>query len=137
MSQAGAPRLDPRVRLRLRIDVTPRWSGALPVRMETVDLSGNGAALQSPIFLPLKTQVSIALTLPAVGGRGVTSIACEAVVVNIEEIGHTRERWRAGVYFLNLSKPEQEALRRFVYSALEVADGRQASPAARSGGSMP
>lgn len=134
MPQTGDPRLDPRLRARLRIDVTPRWDGAVKVRMETSDLSGTGAALQSPIFLPLKTQVFVELELPPVPGQGAIRLRCEAVVVNIEELGHERAAWRAGIFFLNLSEPDQRALRRFVYSAREAPAERRSAPAAQGGG---
>ena len=136
MNQAGAPRLGPRARVRLRIDLTPRWDGALSVRMETIDLSGSGAAVRSPIFLPLKTQVSVDLALPPVGGRGAIRILCEAVVVNVEEIGHTRQLWRAGIYFLDLGERERSALKRFIYGAAETGE-RWSPPAAQSGGGTP
>ncbi|HEY3177016.1 MAG TPA: PilZ domain-containing protein [Candidatus Polarisedimenticolia bacterium] len=131
MIQSGMPRLDPRVRLRLRLDVTPRWNGARRVQMETIDLSGAGAALLSPVYLPLKTQVLVSLRLPRLAGEGAVDLEVEAVVVNVEEIGHEREWWRAGVYFLNLSQPDQHALRRFVYRALEAPGDRLASPGAQ------
>ena len=70
--------------------------------METIDLSTTGTALVSPIYLPLKTQVSVEMKLPPLPSQAAFELRCEAVVVNIEEIGHARERWRAGLYFLNL-----------------------------------
>jgi c-di-GMP-binding flagellar brake protein YcgR len=103
--------------------------------METIDLSGSGAALLSSIYLPLKTQVSVAMLLPAVAGQRAVDLRCEAVVVNIEEIGHERKRWKAGLYFLDLAPPEQQALKKFVYGALEAPGEPIGSSAAQGGGS--
>ena len=98
--------------------------------METIDLSSNGAALLSTIYLPLKTQVCVELKLPPLPGQPAFELKCEAVVVNIEEIGHARERWRTGVYFLNLRQAEHSLLRRFVFGALAAIDGEQTVDAA-------
>ena len=129
MDADNQARLDPRIRLRLGVDVTPRWQGGERVRMETIDLSSNGAALVSPIYLPLQTQVSVVLKLPPLPSQDAFELRCEAVVVNIEEIGHARERWRAGLYFLNLRQAEHTLLRRFVFGALTAIDGRQSGDA--------
>jgi c-di-GMP-binding flagellar brake protein YcgR len=104
--------------------------------METIDLSGCGAALLSSIYLPLKTQVSVAMRLPAIAGQRDVDLKFEAVVVNIEEIGHERKRWKAGLYFLNITQPDQQALKRFVYSALEAPGEQEGSPAAQGRGSI-
>lgn len=131
MDTDNQARLDPRVRLRLAMEVTPGWQGAQRVRTETIDLSTNGAALVSPIYLPLRTQVSVELRLPPLPDQAVFELKCEAVVVNIEEIGHARERWRAGLYFLNLRQVEHSLLRRFVFGALAAIDGQQPVEAAQ------
>lgn len=127
MTQPGKPRLDPRVRIGLRIDVKPRWNGATSVAMETVDISVSGVALRSPINLPLKTQVSVSLQLPRTAAQAATEVTCEAVVVSVDEIGRTREQWRVGLYFLDMKGSAQLALRRFIYSALEASTGAQRS----------
>ena len=125
------PHLDPRLRLRLRIDVEPRWKGGVPVPMETIDLSACGAACRSPICLPLKTQVSVILHLPPAPGRAAHELKCEAVVVNTEEIGHSREEWRAGIYFLNLKESDREILRRFIFTVMEESSAPQETYAAQ------
>src|SRR5678815_3009751 len=61
MTLPGEPRCDPRIRLCVAIDATPRWKGGTRVAMETIDISVNGAAVLSPINLPLKTQVSVCI----------------------------------------------------------------------------
>lgn len=130
MDTDNQARLDPRVRLRLWVDVTPGWQGARQVRMETIDLSINGAALMSPIFLPLQTQVSVDLKLPPLPDQAAFELKCEAVVVNIEEVGHGKRIWRAGLYFLNLRQQDHSSLRRFVYGALAAIDGQVSADAA-------
>ena len=129
-------RLNRRLRLRLWVDVTPGWQGARRVRMETIDLSTNGAALMSPIFLPLQTQVSVELKLPPLPDLAAFELKCEAVVVNIEEIGHEKQSWRAGLYFLNLRHVEQSLLRRFVFGAFAAIDGQESVDAAHGTGSL-
>src|SRR5262245_3195508 len=136
MDSGKQARLDPRLRLRLGVDVTPGWQGARRVRMEIFDLSTNGAALVSPIYLPLKTQVSIELKLPPLPNLAAFELKCEAVVVNIEEIGHERKNWRAGLFFLNLNHIEHSLLRRFVFGALAAIDGQDSVDAAHGSGSL-
>ena len=130
MDTDNQARLDPRVRLRLWVEVTPGWQGARCVRMETFDLSSTGAALMSPICLPLRTQVRVEMKLPPLPELAAFEIKCDAVVVNIEEIGHTRQCWRAGLYFLNLRQGEHSLLRRFVFGALAAIDGQVSADAA-------
>src|SRR5678815_499572 len=120
MTLPGEPRCDPRIRLCVAIDATPRWKGGTRVAMETIDISVNGAAVLSPINLPLKTQVSVCIHIPAYAGQAPMDLGCEAVVVNVEELGHTRRQWRAGIYFLDMPAAEQLFLKRFVYTALEA-----------------
>jgi len=118
------PQLDPRLRVGLRAEVSPHWQGGAPVSMETIDLSASGAAIRSPICLPLKTQLSIALHLPAVAGQAARNVSCEAVVVNTEEVGHSRSEWRVGAYFLNLKEPDRESLRRFIFLVMDASSQR-------------
>lgn len=114
-------RLDPRLKLRLPIEVTPRWDGGEPVVLEAVDLSITGTACRGPVHLPLRTQVGVRLNLPSAragDGSAAVSLVCEAVVVNIERIGRTRFEWRTGLYFLDLRGEVREALRRFIYDTI-------------------
>ena len=131
MTLPGEPRCDPRIRLRVAIHATPRWKGGTRVAMETIDISVNGAAVLSPINLPLKTQVSISIHLPGFAGQASMDLSCEAVVVNVEEIGHTRRQWRVGIYFLDMHAAGQLALKRFVYTALEASSDPGGVAAAR------
>ena len=120
MPHREEPRLDPRVRLCMRIDVTPRWNDGQTVTMETVDVSASGAACRSPINLPLKTQVGVVLRLPPAPSEPARTIACEAVVVNNEEIGRSRDAWRVGLYFMLMKLEDREAVRRFIFRNLEI-----------------
>lgn len=129
MSENSRTRLDPRVSLRLRADVTPRWAGANGFGMEIFDLCASGAACRSPVFLPLKTQVGVVVRLPEIPDLPAREISCEAVVISIEQ-GRARDEWRAGLYFLNLTDQDREALRRFVFRALEA---RSTERGARAG----
>jgi len=104
----------------MRIDVTPRWNDGQTVTMETVDISASGAACRSPIHLPLKTQVGVVLRLPAAPSEPARTIACEAVVVNSEEIGRSRDEWRVGLYFMLMKLEDREAVRRFIFRNLEI-----------------
>lgn len=98
--------------------------------METVDLSSTGAAVMSPIFLPLQTQVRVEMKLPPLPNLAAFELKCEAVVVNIEEIGHQKKSWRVGLYFLNLRQVEHTLLRRFVFGALAAIDGQESADTA-------
>jgi len=102
----------------MRIEVTPRWKDGRTVVMETVDVSASGTACRSPINLPIKTQVGVVMSLPAIPPDPPHVVSCEAVVVNNEEIGHARDEWRAGLYFMDLRDEDREALRRFIFRAL-------------------
>jgi len=104
----------------MRIEVTPRWKDGQTVVMETVDVSASGAACRSPINLPIKTQVGVVIRIPAIPPEPDRVVSCEAVVVNSEQIGRARDEWRAGLYFMNLRPEDSEALRRFIFRALET-----------------
>ena len=125
MPHQKLPRLDPRARVCLRVDVTPRWAGAHAVRAGTLDLSVSGAICRSPEYLPLKMQVHVELHLPATARQAARRVSCEAVVVGEEQRGE--KDWRVALYFLGLGGEDHEAVRRFVFEILEA--GRQGQTA--------
>jgi len=98
--------------------VTPRWADAVPIEVETLDLSVSGAACRTRECLPLKTQVGVDLVLPGAGGLDPRRVACEGVVVGSERTGE--REWRVAIYFLGLAGDDHEAVRRFVFVMLET-----------------
>jgi c-di-GMP-binding flagellar brake protein YcgR len=109
-------RLDPRIPLKLRMDVqyppgTSQWN-----RTETVDISTSGAYVRCKESLPLKAQVGCRLYLPPAGDAGEKLIDMEAVIVRVDPPERGSVEWRYALFFLGISESDLESLRRFVYA---------------------
>lgn len=118
MTQEGKGRLDPRIAIRMRVDIEypPRagsWNSA-----QTLDLSASGSYLAFEENLPLKAQVGCRIYLPKAAGQEDRVIDCEAVVVRVDTPGEGVSAWRYGLYFLGLAESDLQAIRRFVFSKM-------------------
>jgi c-di-GMP-binding flagellar brake protein YcgR len=117
----GKPRLDPRIAVRLRVDVQYPLGSSHWRRAETFDLSASGSYLRCDLDLPLKAQVGCRLYLPPAGGEEDHLIDTDAVVVRVDAPEPGAREWRYGLYFLNLSEADLQVLRKFVFATYQGA----------------
>ncbi|MBI3449703.1 MAG: PilZ domain-containing protein [Acidobacteria bacterium] len=120
MAAEGKPRLDPRIAVRLRVDIQYPLRGAHWRRGETYDLSASGSCCRCELDLPLKAQVGCRIYLPPAGGEGESLIDTDAVVVRVDSPEPGSREWRYGLYFVNLSETDFQSLKRFVYASREA-----------------
>lgn len=121
MAPEAKPRLDPRIAVRLRVDIQYPLRGAHWRRADTFDLSASGTYLRCDLDLPLKAQVGSRLYLPPVGGEEDHLIDTDSVVVRVDAPEPGTKEWRYGLYFLNLNEKDLQVLRRFVFASIQSA----------------
>jgi len=120
VAEEGKPRLDPRIAVRLRVDVQYPLGGAHWRRAETFDLSASGSCLRCDLDLPLKAQVGCRMYLPPAGGEEDHLIDTDAVVVRVDAPEQGTREWRYGLYFLNLSEADLQVLRKFIFATYKT-----------------
>ena len=118
MAQQGKGRLDPRVAVKIRVDIQYPPRGITWCRAETIDISASGGCLRCDRDIPLKAQVGCRIYLPPVDGQEDQLIDCEAVVVRVDTPEPGSKEWRYGLYFLGLEGPNLQAIRRFVFASV-------------------
>jgi c-di-GMP-binding flagellar brake protein YcgR len=111
-------RLDPRIPVRVRVDIQYPPGAATWTRADSLDLSASGGYVRCDLALPLKAQVGCRVHLPPAGGQEDRLIDCDAVVVRVDAPEPGTKEWRYGLYFLGIAEGDRQAIRRFVFASL-------------------
>ena len=122
-------RLDPRVDLELRVEVTPPVGTGTPLAMRSLNLSVGGALCMAEVPLQLNSLVTCRIHLPG-GGDWPKTVRTDAIVLRVDgepSGGDGEETYCTALYFVDMEPVEQEALRRFVFSHFERGAGNGAS----------
>ena len=88
---------------------------------KTVNISLHGALCLVDKSIPLMTQLAVALTLPAIKGKGRgKALRLKGVVVRREK-DPSSEQYFLAIYFSEIKSEDQDALRRFIEARLSQA----------------
>lgn len=111
------PRVDPRARVRVPIQVLDADTHAPRTLIETVDLSAGGAFCRAAEEVPLKSQIRIELP----DSKGSPPILTEAIVLRVDRDTSARAGvggFLIALYFLNLRFADRQRLQRFIFAQL-------------------
>ncbi len=103
----------------------PRYARTLPLRVghdandglqaESINISARGIYCKVPRYVPPFSKLKVGLDLPQEDGSS-RPVECDGVVVRVEpeaEQPGTRE-YRLAIYFLNLDRPDADAINGFL-----------------------
>ena len=111
-------RSHPRIRERVALALAHE-QGA--VEAETQNLSAAGVYCTVAQFVPPMTKMQVAFELPH--GQRTTRIRCTGVVVRVDPILSSADRWRyhLGIFFTDLADRDRSAIAHFVQQQLSQA----------------
>lgn len=112
------PRVDPRARVRVPIQVLDAETHAARMPIETIDLSAGGAFCRAPENVQLKSQIRIRIELP--DGEA-APLLTDAIVLRVDSDAGARAGVRGflvALYFLNLRFADRQRLQRFIFARL-------------------
>lgn len=105
-----------RVQLRLQASLEPKDPSVSTPSVAVLDLSLGGAYCEMDHFMAPLTKVLLTVDIPAEdmeeGSAG--SAICRGVVVRTEPETAGAERYRMGILFTEISRPDREKLQRFL-----------------------
>jgi len=113
-----------RVQLRLNASLEPKTTDP-PVSTPSVavlDLSLGGAYCEVDHFMAPLTKVLLTVDIPASDAEtgSTESAICRGVVVRMEPESGGAERYRMGILFTEISRPDREKLQRFLSRLAEA-----------------
>lgn len=118
MPQKIQARVDPRVSAEFRVELEYPWGSGQWVGARSLDLSASGIHVATDNDLPLKAQLGCRVHLPETGGGPETMLQAQAIVVRVSGPEPGSKEWRYGLYFVELSESDAEALRRFIFASV-------------------
>ncbi len=118
MPDKAQARIDPRVAADFRVDLEYPWQSGAWSLARSLDLSSSGIYVGSESDLPLKAQVGCRIHLPSPPPEDGTLIEAQAIVVRINPPVDGTEEWRYGLYFVELSEIDAEAIRKFIFAKI-------------------
>lgn len=118
MPEKAKARIDPRISAEFRVDLEYPWGCGDWSRARSLDLSTSGIYVGTERDLPLKAQVGCRIHLPENGSGARKIIQAQAIVVRVKGPKTGSQEWRYGLYFVELSESDAEALRRFVFASV-------------------